>query len=179
MSQFRLLNKPTLTDRWHNFVLHLQHRHLNKTVFCERGAQLYRFAKNIRLDDSVYLKRNSIVGAASPNARVSVGRNTTIGFNSIIMASQKIEISDNVMIAPNVYIVDSNHGTNHLKPFNEQDNISSPIQIGSNVWIGAGAIILAGVKIPDNTIIGAGALVNKPIENSGIYVGMPAKRMIQ
>ena len=50
-----------------------------------------------------------------------------------------------------------------------------PIQIGNNVWIGAGATILAGVTIGDNTVIGAGSLVKKDIPANVVAVGVPCK----
>ena len=53
-----------------------------------------------------------------------------------MIASKKISIGKNCMIAPNVHIVDSNHGTEQNKAYNEQDNIVAEVHIGDNVWIG-------------------------------------------
>ncbi|HAS8452256.1 TPA: acyltransferase [Vibrio vulnificus] len=54
---------------------------------------------------------------------------------------------------------------------------SKDIAIGSNVHIGAGAIVLPGVTICDNVIVGAGAIVTKSIHDSGVYAGMPCKKL--
>ena len=53
--------------------------------------------------------------------------------------------------------------------------VANPIKIGNNVWIGAGATILAGVTIGDNTVIGAGSLVKKDIPSNVVAVGVPCK----
>ena len=55
--------------------------------------------------------------------------------------------------------------------------IAKPITIGNNVWIGAGATILAGVTIGDNSVIGAGSVVSKSIPSNVIAVGVPCKVM--
>ena len=81
------------------------------------------------------------------------------------------------MIAPNVYIVDSNHGMSFDKPFNQQDNVVAKIIIEDNVWIGAHAVILPGVRIVSGSIIGANATVVKSITEQGVYVGSPARKV--
>ena len=55
--------------------------------------------------------------------------------------------------------------------------VNAPIRIGSNVQIGAGAIVLSGVSVCDNVIIGAGSVVSKSIKVPGVYIGTPAFRM--
>jgi acetyltransferase-like isoleucine patch superfamily enzyme len=144
-------------------------------VFFEFGASLIRFPKNIELKKNVYLKRGAIIGAATPEAHVSLGENTTIGYSAVIMASKSIKLGRNVMIAPFVYIVDSNHQMEKELPFNQQENVSNSISIADNVWIGAHTIILAGVTICEDCVIGANSTVTKSIEIPGTYAGNPAK----
>ncbi|WP_053984554.1 DapH/DapD/GlmU-related protein [Niameybacter massiliensis] len=55
--------------------------------------------------------------------------------------------------------------------------IAKPITVGNNVWIGAGATILAGVTIGDNSVIGAGSIVSKSIPSNVIAVGVPCRVM--
>ncbi len=50
-----------------------------------------------------------------------------------------------------------------------------PIHIGKNVWIGSGAIVLPGVTIGDNSIVGAGSVVTKNVEPNSVVAGNPAK----
>jgi acetyltransferase-like isoleucine patch superfamily enzyme len=86
------------------------------------------------------------------------------GKNGIIFGS-------NVFIGPGVKIISANHSlhdlNHHLK--------AEPIRIGSNVWIGANAVILPGVKIGDGAVIGAGAIVTKDVEEQHTVVGNPAR----
>ena len=83
-----------------------------------------------------------------------------------------IEIGDNTMIGPKVTIVTLNHS---LRPKDRLTAIPSPVKIGKNVWIGASCIILPGVTIGDNCVIGAGSVVVKSIPQNAIAVGNPAK----
>ena len=88
-----------------------------------------------------------------------------------MIASKKISIGKNCMIAPNVHIVDSNHGTKLGIAYNEQDNIVSEVHIGDNVWIGSGVIVLMGVSIGRNSIIGAGSVVTKSFPENSLIMG--------
>jgi len=176
VSQFRKNNRPTFIDFLWNIVGYIKYG-CDRSVFFEYGSSLYRFWKNIDISKGVYFKRNSIVGCATHNSKLSIGENTTIGFSTIIISSGEIKIGSNCMIAPNVYIVDSNHGMSLDRPFNQQDNIVAEIVIEDNVWIGAHAVILPGVRIVSGSIIGANATVLKSITEQGVYVGSPARKV--
>jgi acetyltransferase-like isoleucine patch superfamily enzyme len=176
MNQFRRNNRPTLLDWLWSTYSYLKYRK-HVSIFFEFGSYLYRYYKNVVVDTNVYFKRNSIVGCANKNSYISIGKNTTIGFNTIIISSEKIDIGSNCMIAPNVYIGDSNHGMSPKLPFNQQDNVVSPILIEDNVWIGAHSLILPGVKVVAGTIVGANSTVTNSILEQGVYVGSPAKRI--
>ena len=63
------------------------------------------------------------------------------------------------------------------KPFQRQGYVEDNIEIGNNVWIGYGAIILKGIKIGDNSIISAGAVVTKDVEKNSIYYGNKKKKI--
>lgn len=176
MSQFRLNNRPTLLDLMWNLVSLVRFRK-HHSVFFELGAYLYRNHKRVYLGHNVYLKRNSIVGCANLNAEVAIGENTTVGFSTIIISSLKINIGSNCMIAPHVYIVDSNHGMAHDKPFNQQANHTDPVVIEDNVWIGTHSVILPGVLIKSGVIVGANSTVTSSLLERGVYGGTPAKRI--
>ena len=76
-----------------------------------------------------------------------------------------------MQIAPGVKIISANHDQSDYYKLIK----SRPIAIGSNVWIGANAVILPGITIGDNVIIGAGSIVTKSIPANSIAVGNPCR----
>lgn len=88
-----------------------------------------------------------------------------------IQAINEIYLGKNFLFAPGLKLVSANHET-------QKDGWikTEPIIIGDNVWIGANVVILPGVKIGNNCIVGAGSIVNKSIEGDGLVIaGNPAK----
>ena len=105
---------------------------------------------------------------------VSIGKGFYANFNLTLVDDTTITIGDNVLIAPNVIICSGTHPINpNLRLKQAQYNL--PVSIENNVWIGAGAIILPGVTIGENSIIGAGSVVTKSIPNNVVAVGNPCK----
>lgn len=87
----------------------------------------------------------------------------------------EITFGSNVMIGPKTIIWGRDHGMSLEKPMKQQEHVKAPIIIGNDVWIGAGVIILKGVKVGDGTVIGAGSVVTKDVPQNAIIVGNPAK----
>ena len=105
-----------------------------------------------------------------------IGENTHIGSNSEIFNYVKFSIGDNVDIGTQFYINTNNHKfDNPNKLVAYQGTNSSPIEIGSDIWIGARVTILAGVKINDRVVIGAGSVVTKDLESGYVYAGVPVR----
>lgn len=133
-----------------------------------RGASLV-------LGDDAELRHYAIIECGG---RVSIGRRTVIGAYNWLQGSGEIEIGDDVIIGPGVRIISTSHDTrNPDLPFAAQPLIAGKVSIGSNVWIGADAVVLKGVTIGPNVVVGAGALVNADLEAGGVYVGSPARRI--
>ena len=111
------------------------------------------------------------------------GNNCEVNMNCTFLDDNKIIIGDNVLIAPNVQIYTAYHPTHYLDRFTISENETfnfckthrAPVIIGKNVWIGGGTIILPGVTIGDNTVIGAGSVVTKDIPADTIAYGNPCK----
>ena len=87
----------------------------------------------------------------------------------------EITFGDDVLIGPKTVIWGRDHGTKIDSLIRKQSKVDSPIIIGNNVWIGANVTILKGVKVGDNSIIGAGSVVVKNIPKNCIVAGNPAK----
>ena len=111
------------------------------------------------------------------------GNNCEVNMNCTFLDDNKIIIGDNVLIAPNVQIYTAYHPTHYLDCFTISENETfnfcktqtAPVIIVKNVWIGGGTIILPGVTIGDNTVIGAGSVVTKDIPADTIAYGNPCK----
>lgn len=110
-----------------------------------------------------------------PNPSLSIGDYVTVGRGTIISVKTTCTIGSYVLIGPNVQIQDSNHSMKRENLIKYQRASIEPITIGNDVWIGAGAKVLAGVTIGDGAVIGANAVVTKDIPDFAIAVGCPAK----
>ena len=107
------------------------------------------------------------------------GKNVYANFNLTLVDDTYITIGDNTMIGPNVTLATAGHPIlPSLREKGYQFNV--PINIGKNVWIGAGVIVLPGVNIGDNSVIGAGSVVTKDIPENVVAFGNPCRvvRMI-
>lgn len=103
---------------------------------------------------------------------ISLGRNVFINACCCFQDQGGIRIGDNVLIGHRVVLATINHG---LLPEERHSNLPAPIVIGSNVWIGSGAIVLPGVTIGENAVIAAGAVVTRDVEAGAVVAGVPAK----
>ena len=94
--------------------------------------------------------------------------------NLIINDGVRVSCGDHVFIAPNCCITTAEHA---LDPEQRKAGmeVAKPVTIGNNVWLGAGAIVLAGVTIGDNTVVGAGSVVTHDIPAGVIAAGVPCK----
>jgi acetyltransferase-like isoleucine patch superfamily enzyme len=111
-----------------------------------------------------------------PHAFIRIGKGCIIGESNIIRGPGGVEIGDQVLTAPGVQILSSNHLYGDPdRPIMEQGVSAKGIAIDDGAWIGAGALILDGVKIGRNSVVGAGAVVTRDIPPYGIAVGAPAE----
>jgi acetyltransferase-like isoleucine patch superfamily enzyme len=110
------------------------------------------------------------------SAKISFGRGTYCNEFCVFGVNAGIKIGRNVMIAPAVTIRDTDHQSDALDvPMARQGIVTAPVDIGDDVWIGHGAIILKGVTVGRGAIIAAGAVVTKNIPEYSIAAGVPAK----
>lgn len=105
---------------------------------------------------------------------VHFGKNVYANFNLVLVDDDDIFVGDNVLFAPNVTISSGTHPI-HPKLRREQAQYNLPIRIECNVWIGANSIVLPGITIGENSVIGAGSVVTKDIPANVIAVGNPCK----
>lgn len=105
---------------------------------------------------------------------IEVGDNFFANYGLTILDVAKVVIGNNVQIAPNVSIYTAGHPV-HPDSRNSGYEYGIPVTIGDNVWIGGNVVILPGVTIGSNSIIGAGSVVTKDVPEWVIAAGNPCK----
>jgi acetyltransferase-like isoleucine patch superfamily enzyme len=112
---------------------------------------------------------------------IFLGENVHVQRHVYIWAGKnsKITIGDNTIIGPGSFITSDNHGTRRNQLIREQPGNEQDIIIGSDVWLGAYSIVLAGVTIGDGAVIAAGSVVTRNIIPYTIVAGVPAKEIGQ
>ncbi len=109
-------------------------------------------------------------------AHVHFGKNVYCNFGVTLVDDTNIYVGDYTMFAPNVVVSTAAHPI--LPELRERAyQYNTEVHIGRNCWIGAGALIMPGVTIGDNTVIGAGSVVTKDIPPNVVAVGNPCRVM--
>ena len=131
---------------------------LIRTIFGRVGENVH-FEKGMRIDYG---------------CNTHIGNNVFINFNFVLLDCAPVTIGNNVFIAPDVQIYTAQHP---LDPDTRNQHIGSarPINIGDDVWIGGGSIILPGVTIGKGSTIGAGSVVKHDIPSGVIAAGNPCQ----
>lgn len=105
---------------------------------------------------------------------IHFGKNIYANFNLTCVDDTDIFVGDNTMFAPNVVLSTATHPIEPgLRANAYQYNL--PIHIGKNCWLGAGVVVMPGVKIGDNSVIGAGSIVTKDVPANCVAFGNPCR----
>jgi len=122
----------------------------------------------------------------STHSFMSIGKGTTINMCSKIYGD--VTIGEDCLIAPNVFMSSTEHIFDHFKGMKIRDQEkkyleshdslpSKPIKIGDDVWLAANTVVLPGVSICSHVVVGANSVVKRNIEEAGVYVGSPARKI--
>ncbi|MGH9081482.1 MAG: sugar O-acetyltransferase [Acidimicrobiales bacterium] len=103
-----------------------------------------------------------------------IGARTFINFGLVALDAAPITIGNDVQIGPNVQLLTPTHP---VDPQLRKDKweAAEPIHVGHNVWLGGGAIVLPGVTVGRDTVVGAGAVVTKDLPPGVVTAGNPAR----
>jgi maltose O-acetyltransferase len=106
--------------------------------------------------------------------RIRVGARTFVNYGLVALDVASITIGDDVQIGPNVQLLTPTHPV-EPEPRRGKWEAAEPIAIGDNVWLGGGVIVLPGVTIGENTVVGAGSIVRKDLPSNVVAAGNPAR----
>ncbi len=105
---------------------------------------------------------------------ISLGAGAFLNFNCVILDVVAVTIGDLTQIGPGVQLLAADHPRDAASRRSGVE-FGRPVRIGSNVWIGGGAIILPGVSIGDDALIGAGSVVTRDVPAGATAFGNPAR----
>src|SRR6185436_7569154 len=120
----------------------------------------------IKIGNGVFLGRGTILSCKDVN----------IGFHSEIFSGSQVTVGRHGLFAAYTYLVGGGHEFEQAGvPVIEQERRSKGITLGENVWLGAGAKVMDGVRIADHVVVGAGAVVTEDLPAGAVAVGVPAR----
>jgi maltose O-acetyltransferase len=106
--------------------------------------------------------------------QLHIGDRTFINFGLVALDVAMISIGDDVQIGPNVQLLTPTHPLVASERRAKLEG-AAPIAIGDNVWLGGGVIVLPGVTIGADTVVGAGSVVTRDLPSGVLAVGNPAR----
>lgn len=126
----------------------------------------------VKFGDKVTLNRYAYVQGG--NGGVRLGNRVEINNFSIVNGTGGVDIGDDTLVGPGVRIISYQHRFARSATIHSQPVDARPISIGRDVWLGANAIILAGVTIGDGAVVAAGAVVRTDVPAYAVVAGVPA-----
>lgn len=154
---------------WYRFYYGVS---FGKNVRIYSGIKIYGFGK-IYVGDHVIFASKTVLGTTNKEAIIEIGNKSFIN-GSVVCSSKKVYIGNDCILSDCELMDTSSHGI----PPNKRNDPAfikiSPINIGNNSWIGSKVIILPGVTIGENSIIGVNSVVTKSIPSNVFAAGIPA-----
>ena len=164
-------------------IKRLQYRgvEINQEVAIEKNVALRLGAGN-KKKGRIVIKPQCSLGTGTIlecwGGAIEIAKNTFIGPYTVIYGHGGVQIGEDTLIAMHTKIVSSNHTIpDRSGRIRYSPDITMPVKIGNDVWIGAGATILGNVTIGDGSIVAAGAVVNRDVPPYTIVAGVPAKKI--
>jgi len=126
----------------------------------------------VRFGDKVTLNRYAYVQGGAGGVRL--GDRVEINNFSIVNGTGGVDIGEDTLVGPGVRIVSYQHRHARGTTIRSQPVTALPIRIGRDVWLGANAVVLAGVTIGDGAVVAAGAVVREDVPAYAVVAGVPA-----
>jgi len=152
------------------FIKHLFSAFAYYVINYVRGLKIANIGKNTKIHPTVILRQAE---------RIFIGENCLINHNNVLQGGKKtgkIIIGNYVHTGANVMMFAFNHGFDKLDiPTINQNYYDGDIIIDDDVWIGAGTVILPGVRIGKGVVIASNSVINKDVKSFTIVGGVPAR----
>lgn len=146
-----------------------QYNNIDVSDFAERTKLLnelfYKIGNNITIEYNFYCDYGK---------NISVGDNFYANHNLVILDCAEVVFGDNIFIGPNCGFYCAYHPLN-TRTRNKRYEYAASIKVGNDVWFGGNVVVLPGVTIGDNVVIGAGSVVTKDIPSNSVAYGNPCK----
>lgn len=153
-----------------------RHRALAATGAAELAADAFVAGSAAVFCDRLRMGERSYIGAhAYVTGEISLGADTTI--NPFAVVRGRVTLGDGVRIGAHTSLMAFNHGTAPGQPIFRQSHTALGITVGDDVWIGSNVVVLDGITIGSHSIIGAGAVVTKDVDEWAVVVGNPARQI--
>jgi maltose O-acetyltransferase len=104
---------------------------------------------------------------------IHLGRKCYFNYNCVVLDVCKVTVGDHVLFGPNVQIYTATHPMDAT--LRRSQEYGKPVSIGSDVWVGGGAIICPGVAIGSRSVIGAGSVITRDIPDDVFAAGNPCR----
>lgn len=168
-------------EKYNPNVPELINARIQAKSLCQKYNSLSSDAQKEKLEllKNLFAKTGSLL-TIEPNFfcdygfNIEFSENCYINHNCVILDCAKVKFGQNVLIGPNCGFYTAIHPIN-AEERNQWFEYAKPITIGNNVWFGGNVVVLPGVSIGNNTVIGAGSVVTKDIPDNVVAVGNPCK----
>jgi serine acetyltransferase len=166
-----------LASRWRNLYYRALGVRLKGYVWM-RAIEIPRNFGDIVIDGGVSLDRGVVLlcsGPARDQPRIRIGAGTYVNRRTMLDATDELVIGNDCAIGPGCYLTDHDHGMKFGQRPLGQEMQGTPTRLGSRVWLGANVVVLKGVTIGDDAVVGAGSVVTGDVPEGAVAAGVPAR----
>ena len=171
------LERTGVEARLRGLVFRPRLPHSSPKLRVGRNVELVGSLSRFRFGAEVSLLGNAYLNATGEHGFLAIGARTHIDQFCVLYGQGGLTIGSRCAIAAGVIIYTQSNQFHHdpLADIIDQPVVHSPVVVGDDVWIGAGAVVLPGVEIGDHAVVAAGAVVRTSVPPWAVVAGVPAR----
>jgi len=127
------------------------------------------------LGERAWLEAETYLKMVADTAALELGEHVFVGRGAEFDVMREVSVGAHTVIAPRCFVTDHNHGILPGWRIDEQPCAVKSVVIGADVWLGAGVVVLPGVRIGDGAVVGANSVVTRDVAPMTVVVGVPAR----